>query len=87
MPHALQRGHNWRHRPDITFFQHSSIGFREMGSVLVHMRSWATKQPLLVATLAAVLCGIVGGLALRQLHLEKNGLEVLGEMDRHTVTG
>ena len=54
--------------------------------MLVQMRSWASKQPLLVATLAAVLCGVVIGLALRQLHLNKDSLAVLGEMARHTVT-
>ena len=58
-----------------------------MESMLVQMRSWAHKQPLLVATLAAVLCGVGGGLALRQLHLNQDSLEVLGEMIKHTVTG
>ena len=55
--------------------------------MLVQMRSWANKQPLLVATLAAVVGGVGVGLALRQVHLEKDSLEVLGEMAKHTVTG
>ena len=57
-----------------------------MGSMLGQMRSWVNKQPLLVATLAAVLCGSLGGLALRQLHLNTGSLEVDGEMARHTLT-
>ena len=58
-----------------------------MGSMLIQMRSWANEQPLLVATLAAVLRGVGGGLALKQLHLNKDSLEVLGEMIKHVVTG